>query len=78
MIYELEITDEKAKSVIAFLKQLDFVKIKLSTDHTKKDAVKMANKSQTTSLPYFNSCPAWDAEPSTLRHSGSNKRVKGW
>jgi hypothetical protein len=78
MIYELEITGEKAKFVIAFLKQLEFVKVKLSPAAPKKKMNMPSGKNSHTDLPYFNSCPEWDAEASAIRHNGSGKRVKGW
>jgi len=76
----LEIQDEKAKSVIAFLKQLDFVKIKLSPAASlKKKIVKPSRKTPPDSeIPYFNTCPQWDTDASILRHGGSRKRVKEW
>ena len=78
MIYELEIADDKAKSIIAFLKQLDFVKIKLSASSAKRKPIIRNKESEKKNLSYFNACHDWDIEAASIRHSGSNKRTKGW
>ena len=72
MKYELTIENDKAKPVIAFLKQLDFVKVKAA-----KSIQKEATKSN-TKLSYFGSCPDWKAEANELRSSSNIKRIKTW
>ncbi len=56
MIYELEIEEGKEKQLIEFLKQLDFVSIKAIKDKKKKTI----KASDTSDLPYFDSCLDWN------------------
>ncbi len=75
MIYELTIEDNKEKQVIAFLKQLDFVKVKKVV--RAKVAKKKSVHADSYDLPYFGAYPEWDAEASDLRKT-ANKRLIKW
>ena len=78
MIYELEIAEDKSKSVIAFYKQLDFVKVRVSTLNGTKVHKSKSSTKALTMLPYFSSCQSWDIDAEQIRHGGASKRVKGW
>ena len=75
MIYELTIEDSKEKQVIAFLKDLDFVKVKKVTKS--KTVTKKAAPTDNYDLPYFGACPEWDVEADDLRKT-ANKRLIKW
>jgi hypothetical protein len=75
MTYELIIENNKEKQVIAFLKELDFVKLKKLPKS--KIAQKKIAKSEANDLPYFGACVNWDVEASDLRKS-ANKRISEW
>jgi hypothetical protein len=74
MEYELTIEKGKAKPVIAFLKQLDFVKVtplkKKSADQQKMPA------SKKKSIPYFNAASGWDIDAEVLRKQSAGKNAK--
>ena len=76
MIYELTIENNRDKTVIDFLKQLDFVKIKKITKNTQPQKTK---PKQEIDFPYFGAAPDWDIEASELRKKNSksfNKNIQ--
>lgn len=75
MIYELTIEDNREKTVIAFLKQLDFVKIKKVPKSTKS---KKTHPVQDDDLPYFGAAPDWDIDASELRKKNTKQRLSEW
>jgi hypothetical protein len=76
MIYELIIQSDKEKSVMAFLKQLDFVHIKKAE---KRIAESMSKpKSNQKGIQYFGVCLDWDIDASELRSQSSGKHNQKW
>jgi hypothetical protein len=78
MIYELVIEDDKAKSVIAFLRQLDFVKVTRKPESRSVKTLEKKKEAQQDGLSYFGMCPDWDIDARELRMRGVKKRLKGW
>ncbi len=76
MIYELIIDEGKEKTVINFLKQLDFVTVKA----VKKKPVKKVEKKtgQAGDMPYFDTCPDWEMDVKEMRRKDTLKRIEGW
>jgi hypothetical protein len=80
MDLQITVEDSKAKQLVAFLKQLDFVWIEKSTA-TQKALKKKETKTQITtgdSFPFSGMCPDWEVEARELRKAGTEKRLKGW
>ena len=75
MIYELIIENNKEKSVIGFLKQLDFVKIRKVQKNTRPKKVQPI---QDDELPYFGADVNWDIDAAELRKKGVKKRLTEW
>ena len=73
MEYELIIEKGKAKTVIAFLKQLDFVK--LVPVNKKSARTKKTLDSNNKSIPYFNAKSGWDVDAETLRKQSVRKNT---
>ncbi len=82
MTLQITVEDSKAKHLIAFLKDLDFVEVnkshtphKVESAHTKKT---VALPKPDKDFPYIGICPNWEAEADELRYGGIEKRVAGW
>ena len=73
MIYELTIENNRDKTVIAFLKQLDFVKIKKVQKSTRP---KKNQPTKDDELPYFGAALDWDIDASELRKKNSNQHIQ--
>ena len=76
MTYELIIDAGKEKTVINFLKQLDFVTVKAVKKDSKKKIEKKTEPLE--DLPYFGLCPDWDMDVRGMRKKSTEKRLKGW
>lgn len=79
MILQVTVDEDKAKSFLAFLKDLDFVKVKPLSSPKKKEAVKpkIEEKPAEPKFAYFGSCPDWDIDAAELRAT-SNRRKAQW
>ncbi len=72
MDFIVSIDDERGKSLIAFLKKLDFVVLKPFRQKRQSEAVKPP---QPLSKPaYFGACPDWDMDADELRKKASPRR----
>jgi hypothetical protein len=72
MDFVISIDDERGKSLIAFLKKLDFVVLRpfKSGKNTRPTA------SAPSGAPsYFGACPDWDIEADVLRKQSSPRRT---
>jgi len=71
MDFQISVDDSKAKQLIAFLKELDFVIInplvKRASDQEKK----------IPTYNYFGACPDWDVDAQQLRQT-SNRDKAQW
>ncbi len=74
MEYELVIEKGKSKSLVAFLKQLDFVKI--TPVNKKALPARKALVSPKKSIPYFNASSGWDVDADILRKQSVRKNSK--
>ncbi len=78
MDLQISVDDKKAKQFLAFLRQLDFITVKKTSDKKLETQKAIDDKKDSKDLPYFGMCPDWDVEAETLRYGGISKRVEGW
>ncbi len=78
MDLQISVDDKKAKQFLAFLRQLDFITVKKTSDKKLETQKAIDDKKDSKDLPYFGMCPDWDVEAETLRNGGISKRVEGW
>ena len=65
----INVEDKKAKQLVAFLKQLDFVEVQKSAK------TKSAPKKK-PDFSYFGACPDWNVEAADLRALSNRKKAQ--